>query len=1290
MKERRPAPIRIFSLWLALILCFTGFPLIPSASADDAPSPYVDARQDGTYRLNGINAKLSGSMTIGTSVSAEIWAKSGTPTWNDDGFLMSARSDNGFILHPVKDTKTVDVYIMVSNGGLRLAKSPVSFTVDDIQQWHHYAISFDFSNGTNVSLYLDGTFVGKGKPQTNVTFARLNNNPTVTVTVGSDMGSRYGNVEVDEVRVWSRAISGDQIARDKDRRLTGNESGLGLYWNFDTRFPSSSTGDYVPGTRDPASQAIFYEDQGASSVPAFEIGDTGYDAAQDDYLLSLSSFSGRLKFGSTATLASVVGNDSHDVQASGTAGGLNAALQSLFYQPDADLNGPDTVTLSVYHNATGASSAPLSYPVIIQPVNDAPSFQLGSDITVSDDAGPQNVPEFATNISAGPGETQNLGFEVTNGNEGLFAEQPTIDASGTLQYRPKPGALGIATVTVRLIDDGGTALGGINSSEQTFRITVTRANASPIITDNPALRLGGSEAVTIGSLPIGINFTAEVWARSLTPTWNENGFLLSSRNKNGFILHPNKGSNTLNAYIIDRAGSMEFSLPDFFSPADITQWHHYALRYHFDEEETGNIYVDAFLDGVKTNTSIKYFVDSRRNTASIALNAGKDEAPPTRFGSADIDEVRIWNRALSDDEIREYASRSNLDGVEWTTEKTKPLLYWNMDGINGGVVPDLSGNNRNGTLTGLANPAAGPELREARPAWQAITEDVPGTVQVTRFLDPDVGDTRFTLALEAGHGSASLTDASGLTIEEGAAGAHRIAYSGTSEALNAALATLIYEPDTNANGPDSVTMTVTDSGNGVPAQTKSSSRSFGLTVKAVNDSPSFAKGTDQTVEIDAPAQIVAGWATGLSAGPPDEAGQQLTFLVGNDHPELFLDQPSIDPDGTLRYRPKPGATGEATVSVILKDDGGTSDGGIDESAAQSFRIRVVPKSDDPVPSPSPEQSPSPAPEPAPDEQPTYGSFDVYANAISEGNLGDLVSVVVPQGAVQQDGKIDFRVMPVSRTPAFPGHTPLTPAVELTSTAGRTFAVPVQISFRYDPKLGRSSPSFIPAVFYYNDTLQRWIYEGGTVNVDGTVTVRVNHFTKFAVFEARQAAFSDLRRHWALPYVQRLAGMDVIDGFPDGRFRPDETVTRAQFARMLSIALGLKASSSVPREFLDQGAIPTWAREDVAAVTQAGLMRGYSLKNEQMRFGPDQPITRAELAVIAANVIQAYSIPEGHSSIEFKDADVFPTWAESSLHAAAATGLMSGDPDGAFRPVRPTTRAEAAALLYRLLDIMVDR
>lgn len=77
------------------------------------------------------------------------------------------------------------------------------------------------------------------------------------------------------------------------------------------------------------------------------------------------------------------------------------------------------------------------------------------------------------------------------------------------------------------------------------------------------------------------------------------------------------------------------------------------------------------------------------------------------------------------------------------------------------------------------------------------------------------------------------------------------------------------------------------------------------------------------------------WATGLSPGSPDEASQQLNFVVTTDQPQLFEIQPALDPSGKLTYLPRPNVSGTATVSVALYDDGG------DTSPTQTFTINIV-------------------------------------------------------------------------------------------------------------------------------------------------------------------------------------------------------------------------------------------------------------------------------------------------------------------------------------------------------------
>ena len=109
----------------------------------------------------------------------------------------------------------------------------------------------------------------------------------------------------------------------------------------------------------------------------------------------------------------------------------------------------------------------------------------------------------------------------------------------------------------------------------------------------------------------------------------------------------------------------------------------------------------------------------------------------------------------------------------------------------------------------------------------------------------------------------------------------------------------------------------------------------------VNDPPSFTKGSDLVVAQDAPPQETAGWATNISAGPPNESDQSLTFEIdSNTNPGIFSTGPALSSDGTLSFTPATGQSGTATIGVSLVDDGGTDSGGNDRSPVQTFTITI--------------------------------------------------------------------------------------------------------------------------------------------------------------------------------------------------------------------------------------------------------------------------------------------------------------------------------------------------------------
>jgi len=144
---------------------------------------------------------------------------------------------------------------------------------------------------------------------------------------------------------------------------------------------------------------------------------------------------------------------------------------------------------------------------------------------------------------------------------------------------------------------------------------------------------------------------------------------------------------------------------------------------------------------------------------------------------------------------------------------------------------------------------------------------------------------------------------------------------------------LSYSPTPDANGAASITVTLQDNGGG---NDTSAPVTFTITVTPVNDPPVFTSGGDVTVLVDSGAYSQP-WATGISAGPPDEASQTLTFHVtANSNPSLFSAQPAITSDGTLSFTTASGASGTSSITVTLQDNGG----GNDTSAPATFTIRL--------------------------------------------------------------------------------------------------------------------------------------------------------------------------------------------------------------------------------------------------------------------------------------------------------------------------------------------------------------
>ncbi|MBL8793769.1 MAG: tandem-95 repeat protein [Planctomycetia bacterium] len=160
--------------------------------------------------------------------------------------------------------------------------------------------------------------------------------------------------------------------------------------------------------------------------------------------------------------------------------------------------------------------------------------------------------------------------------------------------------------------------------------------------------------------------------------------------------------------------------------------------------------------------------------------------------------------------------------------------------------------------------------------------------------------------------------------------------------------TLRYTPAVDAFGTSTFAVQVRDSGgtaNG--GQNTSATQTFTISVRSVNDAPSFTASNPPAIEEDAGPQVITGWAT-FDPGAANEIGQTATYLVSNvSNPSLFAVGPSVANDGTLSYTAAAHDFGQATFQVVVRDSGGMANGGLNTSPPLTFTIVVQAVADAP-------------------------------------------------------------------------------------------------------------------------------------------------------------------------------------------------------------------------------------------------------------------------------------------------------------------------------------------------------
>jgi len=179
-------------------------------------------------------------------------------------------------------------------------------------------------------------------------------------------------------------------------------------------------------------------------------------------------------------------------------------------------------------------------------------------------------------------------------------------------------------------------------------------------------------------------------------------------------------------------------------------------------------------------------------------------------------------------------------------------------------------------------------------------------------------------------------------------------------------------------------------------------------------------------------------------------------------------------------------------------------------------------------------------------------------------------------------------------------------------------------------------------------------------------------------------FLDLNGHWAKTDVELLALNNIIKGVNEDHFAPEAKVTRAQFAALIARALNLEDSMN-QSPFTDV-APDSWYEREINSTYSAGIIEGIT----KTRFAPEKNITREEMAVMIVRARNYAADPASRDNIgadlatTFVDSESISRWAEEEVQIAVRLGIMNGRSKNRFVPRDQATRAEAAAVIKRLM------
>ncbi|MGH8534071.1 MAG: tandem-95 repeat protein, partial [Gammaproteobacteria bacterium] len=564
---------------------------------------------------------------------------------------------------------------------------------------------------------------------------------------------------------------------------------------------------------------------------------------------------------------------------------------------DANLSGATTATPSFTPDVTGQYLLRLDVTdgdltdtdQVLVTANVAPNAADDSYTLIENTTLTEPAPGILANDTDGNSDplTAALVTDVANGTLAL-------NADGSFIYTPDTDFEGTDSFTY-LANDGSA-----DSNAATVTITITHANESPVAVDDAYTT--DEETSLVVPAPGVLGNDTDFESDPLTAVLDT---------------PPANGTLTLNP-----DGSFTYTPNPDFNGTD-------TFTYHAN---------DGLSDSNVATVSIT--VDTVNDVPSFTV--GPDE---TVLEGAGAQTVNPWATGISPGPADEAGQTVSFN----VTGNTDPALFSAAPAVSAaGVLTYTPAADASGsatitlTLADDGGTANGGVDTSAPQSFTITVDNINDEPSFTAGPDQTINEGAGPQTVNPwATGISAGSNESGQTLTFNITGNTNAALFSAGPAISAA-GVLTYTPAADANGTATITLTLSDDGgtaNG--GDDTSASQSFTITVNAVNDAPAFNAGPNQSVDEDAGAQSVSGWATGISPGPADEAGQTVSFnITGNTNPGLFSAPPAVSPTGTLSYTSASNAFGSATITLSLSDSGGTANGGIDTSAAQNFTITV--------------------------------------------------------------------------------------------------------------------------------------------------------------------------------------------------------------------------------------------------------------------------------------------------------------------------------------------------------------